>query len=162
MTEDKITYKLATTPTDFEEGKQLFQEYVKSLGIDLAFQDFETELKTIDQQYNKPGGALLLALHDGKPIGCAGVRRLDVEIAELKRMYVKDEYRGLGIGVKLLEQCVQLAGELKYKRMRLDTLQSMQRARTVYEAMGFYEIPPYRFNPLEGTVYMEMQIPQKK
>ena len=150
-----INYGFATTAADFEQGKKLFEEYVQSLGIDLSFQDFAKELFTIEEQYNHPSGALLLAYVDTKSIGCAGIRKLDDEVAELKRMYIRGEYRGYGIGVQMLEQSLQKAKELGYKKIRLDTLKTMEKAQALYRSFGFYEIPSYRFNPLEGTVYME-------
>ena len=149
-----IIYKTATTEEDFGKGKQLFREYSDSLGVDLSFQDFEKELSTIQLQYNA-NGCLFLVFDGDQAIGCAGVRKLDGETAELKRMYVKDGYRGLKIGVHLLERCIEKSGELGYKKMRLDTLASMTRAQELYRSFGFYEISSYRFNPLEGTVYME-------
>jgi putative acetyltransferase len=157
MTSDAI-YKTAETKSDFDLGKELFREYAKSLGVDLSFQDFEKELKTIDQQYRQPNGGLILAFKDGQPVGCVGVRKLDDDIAELKRMYVKAEYRGYNIGVELLKRSLQLAQERGYKKMRLDTLKNMTKAQSLYQSFGFYEIPSYRFNPLEGTMYMEKNL----
>ena len=154
-TMNTITYGFATTAADFQQGKKLFEEYVQSLGVDLSFQDFVKELSTIDQQYNHPAGALLLAYLESIAIGCAGIRKLDEEVAELKRMYIRGEYRGYRIGVNMLEQCLQKAKELGYKKIRLDTLQSMEKAQSLYRSFGFYEIPSYRYNPLEGTIYME-------
>lgn len=153
-----ITYKVASTPPDFDQAKILFREYADSLGVDLSFQSFENELQIIDQQYNLPTGALLLAYKDDLPAGCAGIRKLDDETAELKRMYVQDRCRGQGIGVHLLEWSLQKAKELGYEKIRLDTLQSMTAAQALYRSFGFYEIEPYRFNPLEGTIYMERKL----
>ncbi len=157
MTDD-IIYKTACNALDFEHGKLLFREYVDSLGVDLTFQDFEDELMKVDTQYNIPRGALLLALKDAQPVGCTGVRKLDEETAELKRMYVKAAFRGCGIGVKLLQQSIGIARELGYKKMKLDTLKDMVKAQELYRSFGFYEIPSYRFNPLEGTIYMEKEL----
>jgi ribosomal protein S18 acetylase RimI-like enzyme len=136
----------------------MFKEYVALLGVDLSFQDFEKELEQIQQQYSEPKGALLLAIKDSVVIGCAAIRQLDGEIAELKRMYVRNEYRGHGIGVVLLERLIEIAKMTGYKKMRLDTLKNMIKAQELYTSFGFYVIPPYRFNPLEGTVYMEKQL----
>jgi putative acetyltransferase len=158
MNTNEITYRLATTKDEFEQGKQLFREYATSLGVDLSFQDFDNELQVIDRQYNKPAGALLLVYHKESAIGCAGIRKIDDEIAELKRMYVRGGYRGYGIGVKLMERGLDIARGLGYKKIRLDTLKSMEKAQALYLSFGFYEIPSYRFNPLEGTIYMEKQL----
>jgi len=150
-----IIYKLANSNQDFESAKKLFQEYARSLEVDLSFQDFEKELETIDKQYNKPRGALLLVYCDKIAIGCTGIREWDNDIAELKRMYVKPDYRGQDIGRKLLELSFEIAKELSYKKMRLDTLPNMKQALSIYRTFGFYEISTYRFNPVVGTVYME-------
>jgi ribosomal protein S18 acetylase RimI-like enzyme len=151
----EISYKIANTSAEFEQGKQLFKEYVASLGVDLSFQDVEKEFQTIQQQYNQPAGALLLAYMGAVAIGCAGIRKIDDTTAELKRMYVQDAYRGYGVGVQLLERSIQMAAALGYKKIRLDTLQNMTKAQALYRSFGFYEIPSYRFNPLEGAIYME-------
>jgi ribosomal protein S18 acetylase RimI-like enzyme len=153
-----IIYKLAITDEDFEQGKALFKEYVELLGVDLSFQDFENELKIIDRQYNKPRGGLLLAFNKEQAIGCVGIRELDKETAELKRMYVRETYRGYHIGVELLKHSIKLARELGYKKIRLDTLKNMAKAQELYHSFGFYRIPSYRFNPLEGTTYMEKEL----
>src|ERR1700712_4475925 len=97
-----ISYKIAHTDEEFEFGKTLFQQYANSLDIDLSFQDFTTELKTVNKQYNKPTGALLLAYNNNIAIGCAAIRKLDTETAELKRMFVQPEFRKHKIGQTLL------------------------------------------------------------
>jgi len=109
MTVEDILFKIATTNQEFEDGRKLFQQYAESLDLDLGFQDFFNELKTIDQQYNKPKGALLLAYKNSIPVGCVGIREFDKDAAELKRMYVKTEYRKYKIGVKLLELSIEIA-----------------------------------------------------
>ena len=156
--EKQITYQIATTAVEFEKGKALFREYVASLNVDLSFQNFETELETIANQYSQPSGALLLAMDGGVFVGCSGIRKLDNEIAELKRMYVKSQYRGYQIGVALLERSCEIARQLGYKKLRLDTLATMAKAQQLYATSGFYQIAPYRFNPLPGTIYMEKEL----
>lgn len=153
-----VSYFIAKNENDFETARGLFREYAESLGVDLCFQNFSGELETIAQQYNLPLGGLYLAFFDGLPAGCAGVRRLDDKTAELKRMFVKDEYRGHKIGVKLLELAIGLAKQLGYSKLKLDTLQDMVKAQQLYRSFGFYEIPAYRFNPLNGTIYMEKEL----
>jgi len=155
---DDITIKIATTTPDFDLGKTLFKEYAQSLGVDLSFQDFESELQTIAQQYNKPDGALLLIFKGQEAIGCAGIRKLENHTAELKRMYLQDAYRGQGIGLTLLTRSIETAKTLGYHTIRLDTLRNMTAAQQLYKSFGFYEIPAYRFNPLEGTIYMEKEL----
>ena len=151
-------YRIANTNDDFETGKKLFEEYAHFFNIDLSFQNFSKELETIDLQYNQPFGGLLLVFCDDLPVGCAGIRRLDNDTAELKRMYVKDDYRGLKIGVELLQRSIDLAKILGYQKLKLDTLASMTKAQRLYKSFGFYEIDAYRYNPLEGTIYMEKDL----
>jgi len=153
--EQNIVYKTARTVIEFEQARVLFKEYADDLGVDLSFQDFETELRTIHVQYNEPDGGLLLAFINDYAVACAAVRRSDDETAELKRMYVKSRYRGQRIGVELLKRSLNLAKNLGYKMIRLDTLENMTRAQELYKSFGFYTIPPYRFNPIRGTIYME-------
>lgn len=150
-----IVCKTAHTVNEFEQARILFKEYADALGVDLSFQEFEKELETIHVQYNKPDGGLLLVYINDNPIACAAVRRSDGETAELKRMYVKSEFRGFRIGVELLQRSLSLAKVLGYKKIRLDTLENMIKAQELYKSFGFYMIPPYRFNPIRGTVYME-------
>src|SRR5438105_1047966 len=152
-----IIFKLAQTPEEFEAGANLFQQYARSLAIDLCFQGFADELKTIDKQYNQPTGALLIAWHETEAIGCAGIRELDKETGELKRMFVRTEYQGRKIGQQLLDQILGIAKELHYRKVRLDTLPTMTGAIQLYRSYGFYETPAYRFNPVEGAIYMEKE-----
>lgn len=154
----EITYKIANSKKEFDDGKKLFKQYAVSLNLDLSFQDFTNELKIIDIQYNKPKGALLLAYKEKIAVGCLGIREFNIETAELKRMYVQTEYRGHQIGRKLLEISLEIAEKLKYNKIRLDTLPSMIQAQNLYRLFGFYEIPSYRFNPINGTVYMEKNL----
>lgn len=156
----EVTLKVATTSQDFADAEQLFREYAGSLEIDLAFQDFAKELTIISVQYNKPEGALVLAYVDDHAAGCAAVRKLDDETAELKRMYVQPQFRGLKIAQKLLQLSLDSARDLHYKKIRLDTIPSMIPAQKLYLANGFYVIEPYRFNPVEGAIYMERRLDQ--
>jgi GNAT superfamily N-acetyltransferase len=156
--QNNIVFKIADTEQEFNDAKNLFQQYAQSLNIDLSFQNFDDELNTIDKQYKKPAGALLLAYKDGLAIGCAGIRQLDKDTAELKRMFVQPEYRQFKIGKKILELAIDIAKDIKYKRIRLDTLPTMTQAQNLYHSFGFYEITPYRFNPVEKTVFMEKKL----
>ena len=153
-----ILIKAASTKTEFEEARDLFKQYANSLNVDLCFQNFSGELETIDKQYNKPAGALLLAYKNNIAVGCVGIRQLEKDIAELKRMYVQPAYRKNKIGVKLLEFAVGIAKDLNYKKIRLDTLPTMLQAQNLYHSFGFYKIPSYRFNPVNGTVFMEKDL----
>jgi putative acetyltransferase len=153
--EQTFVYKNANTENEFEQARILFNEYADVLGVDLSFQDFKKELETMHVQYNKPEGGLLLVYVNDNPIACVAVRKSDEGTAELKRMYVRSAYRGHQIGVELLKRSLSMAKDIGYKKIRLDTLENMVKAQELYKSFGFYIIPPYRFNPIPGTVYME-------
>ena len=150
-----IIFKIATTENEFDEARTLFQQYANSLDIDLSFQDFANELNTIEKQYNQPKGALLLAYKNETAIGCVAIREIGNETAELKRMYVQEDFRMYKIGMRLLQQIIEIASELNYKKIRLDTLPTMTKAQDLYRSFDFYSIEPYCFNPISGTVFME-------
>jgi ribosomal protein S18 acetylase RimI-like enzyme len=149
---------LAQTFQDYQLAKDLFQEYAQSLAIDLCFQNFAEELAQIAEQYNlKDGGIILLKLAN-EAIACAGLRRIDAQTAELKRMYIRAGFRGQGLGKTLLSEIIKLAQSLDYQYIRLDTLPSMLEAIQLYRALGFYEIEAYRPNPIAGAIYMEIKL----
>ena len=152
------SFSLAETPAALQAGKMLFLEYAQSLNIDLSFQNFENELKQMEPMYSKPDGALVLVYKDGEAIGCAGVRRIDETTAELKRMFVRPEFRKNGVGRRLLFYCLDVASALGYQKIRLDTLESMKAAQQLYRSAGFLEIEAYNFHPVPGTIYMEKRI----
>ncbi len=143
---------------NIEHIKSLFREYAASLGFDLSFQNFEKELSSLPGDYSPPRGCLLLALHNDTISGCVALRPLDDHICEMKRLYVKPEFRGLGIGKKLARAIIEKGKELNYKHMRLDTIEFMKEAIKLYESLGFYDIEAYRYNPIEGTRYMELDL----
>lgn len=158
MAEAGIKYVLAQDTAHFNAGKKLFLEYVGSLGIDLSFQDFDKELLAIAEQYNKPGGALILLFDHEEPVGCIAVRKLEGEMGEIKRMYIRPSHRRAGYGKELVDKVLEVAFGLGYKTVRLDTLPDMEVAQRIYRDAGFYEIRSYRTNPIVGTVYMEKQL----
>lgn len=141
-----------------EEIRQLFREYAQSLDIDLSFQDFETELKALPGKYGPPDGILILASVDGKAAGCIALRKLSEGICEMKRLYVRDAYRGLSIGKKLASRLIDEARNMNYHYMRLDTLATMKKAQSLYFSFGFHEIEPYVYNPIEGTRFLELKL----
>jgi ribosomal protein S18 acetylase RimI-like enzyme len=141
-----------------EEVKQLFLEYVQSLNIDLSFQDFEIELKTLPGKYCQPDGALIIALVDGKEAGCVALRKFSKDICEMKRLYVRDSYRGLGLGKRLIRIIIEEAKGLGYSYIRLDTLPNMKKAQDLYSTFCFYDIEPYIYNPILGTRFMELRL----
>lgn len=153
-----ITFRQASTIAEFEKGKQLFLEYIQSLNFALTFQDVDRELAEISVEYNTPTGALLLAFDNDKAIACAGVRKIDGTTAELKRMFVDPNYRGLQLGQQILQKALDTAKQLGYKYIRLDTVPHMHAAIKLYKTAGFYEIEPYRFNPIDGAIYMEKEL----
>lgn len=154
-----VRLKEARSDKDYETGTELFREYASQIGVDLEFQDFSKEIGNIRSQYARPGGILFIAYDTDKtPLGCFGIRRLEDSICELKRMYLRKEARGRGLGKQLLARSIRMAKALGYKRMRLDTLPGMQTAIGLYKKAGFYEIDPYRFNPVAGTKYMEIKL----
>ena len=153
-----ISFLIADSEKKFTDGRRLFQEYAASLDIDLGFQNFADELATLEQQYTKPTGSLLLAYKNDIAIGCIAVRKIEDNTAELKRLYVQPAFRQFKIGAKLLESAIDIAKQLQYEYIRLDTIPGQQKAYTLYISMGFYKINPYRFNPVEGTIYMEKKL----
>jgi len=153
-----IGFESITGQYMLEEVRQLFLEYAQSLDIDLCFQNFDSELETLPGKYGPPDGALILALVDGIPAGCVALRKINENICEMKRLYVRDKYRGLGIGKQLISKIIEKARELNYGFIRLDTLVTMKKALELYKAFGFYDIEPYVYNPYEGARYMELKL----
>jgi ribosomal protein S18 acetylase RimI-like enzyme len=141
---------------------EIFREYAASLGFDLCFQDFEGEIVNLPGDYAPPRGALLLAKVDGAIAGCCALRPLDssdyVNAAEMKRLYVRPAFRGLGLGRQLAEAILDEARIAGYDSVLLDTLNDMEIARAMYEELGFKEIPPYYHNPLAGAHYLKVDL----
>lgn len=162
MKEDKgnrdIEYTYVSNGEHLNEIKQLFLEYVQSLQVDLAFQDFSKEFETLPGKYSHPDGALILALVGGMAAGCVALRKLSEETCEMKRLFVRESFQGLGIGRQLVNRVIEEARRLGYSYMRLDTLPTMKKAQEMYVALGFYDIDAYVFNPIEGTRYMELKL----
>lgn len=142
----------------WRQARLLIEEYAASLGVDLSFQNFGRELEHLADEYAAPAGAFLLAEHDGAWLGCVGLRRFADGVGEIKRLYVRPAARGRGVGRLLAEGVVAAARKIGYARLLLDTLPSMKEAQSLYTSLGFKPIPPYRFNPVEGTAYLELQL----
>jgi ribosomal protein S18 acetylase RimI-like enzyme len=149
----------ASGPEDIETARKLFREYADGLGVDLAFQGWERELRELPGDYAPPRGALFLAEHQGgAAVGCVALRPLDPPLCEMKRLYVRPEGRGTGLGRRLAEQVIEEGRRLGYAAMRLDTLPSMADAQALYLRLGFREIPAYRYNPIAGTRFLELDL----
>ncbi len=147
---------IAQSEEDYREAAALLREYEAGLGIDLCFQCFPEELESLERMYGPPGGRfLLLRLGDGIA-GCVALRDLGGKVCEMKRLFVRPDFRGRGLGRKCAEEIVRIAGEMGYSAMRLDTLPSMQEAIALYRSMGFREIAPYAENPVQGALFMEL------
>ena len=149
----------ATSPADVATARALFEEYQRSLGISLCFQNFDEEVRTLPGGYAPPAGRLLLAFSGDEPAGCVAIRRIEEGICELKRLWVRSVFRGTGLGRLLVETVLHEARNIGYRRMRLDTLPSMKAAQALYLSTGFLDIPPYNDHPLEGTRFMEAILP---
>jgi GNAT superfamily N-acetyltransferase len=148
----------ATGPSDFAAARVLFQEYAAQLGIDLCFQGFAAELDQLASMYAPPSGCLILARSGAGPIGCGAIRRFSADACEMKRLYLRPQARGTGVGRGLAEQLVLRAKALGYARMYLDTLLDMRPARQLYSSLGFRPTTPYYDNPLQDAVYMELDL----
>ena len=150
------------TPDEFKATRQIFQEYALQLGVDLCFQNFDAELETLPGDYAEPEGALLLAMVDGELAGCCALRPLTStdypNACEMKRLYVRQTHRRLGLGRQLAEAILDAARVVGYHHVLLDTLSEMESARALYEDLNFEEIPPYYHNPLAGAHYLKASL----
>src|SRR5438128_6289020 len=142
-----------------ETVRSLFVEYDTSLGFSLCFQNFDKELDGLPGSYARPEGRLLLARVDALDAGCVGLRPLSSGVCEMKRLYVRPAMRGRGVGCALAEAVITQARVARYRTMRLDTVEPlMSQAVALYRNIGFREIAPYTANPLEGALYMELEL----
>jgi ribosomal protein S18 acetylase RimI-like enzyme len=156
MRQPQIHIRPVRTPEDLAATIALFRAYAAALSVDLAYQDFESELAGLPGKYAPPEGALLLALDaDGRPLGCADLRPLAPPgCCELTLLYVAPEARGLGLGKALVEAVLEAARQAGYGELRLDTLPEMTEAQALYARLGFVRIEPYYDTPIAGTVFM--------
>ncbi|MEA2712773.1 MAG: hypothetical protein QOK27_734 [Gemmatimonadales bacterium] len=139
-------------------ARQLFEEYAASLDVSLCFQGFDEELSSLPGAYAPPRGRLLLAYRDDESAGCVALRPLEPDTCEMKRLYVRPAYRSSGVGRLLAERLIHEAATAGYRRMRLDTLPTMEAALALYRRLGFREIAPYTANPVKGAVFLELQL----
>lgn len=142
--------------------RAIFREYADTLGVDLAFQDFEAELDALPGDYAPPRGHLVLAEVGGAIAGCCALRPMDSadypNASEMKRLYVRKVFRGFGLGRQLVEATLDAARQAGYACVLLDTLDGMESARALYADLGFEEIPPYYHSPIEGSHYLKADI----
>ncbi len=147
----------AETPEQIDQARGLFKEYAAWLELDLCFQNFEKELAELPGAYAPPEGRLLLGFQDEKLVGCVALRKLSDGVCEMKRLFVRHEFQGSGLGRQLIEAILQAARGIGYGKMRLDTLpEQMGNAIRLYRAFGFEEIEPYYDNPVPGALFMEL------
>ncbi|CAG5003425.1 hypothetical protein DYBT9275_03150 [Dyadobacter sp. CECT 9275] len=150
----------AENPDHYSAGLVLFKAYITSLDFDLSFQNIDQELQILPEMYGAPTGALLLVVYDNQYIGVAGIRRIENEFTcEVKRMYIRPEYQGKGMGKELMSKIMEVAREMNYRKIKLDThAVKMPHAVKLYEASGFRQVAPYNYNPHPGTVFFERDL----
>jgi putative acetyltransferase len=148
------------SPELIHSVREIFLEYADTLSVDLSFQGFDLELQDLPGEYASPRGTLLLALVNNQVAGCCALRPLDsadaANASEMKRLYVRPAFRGLGLGRLLAEAVIDAARRYGYSSIFLDTLDEMETARAMYEDLGFEEIPPYYHNPVPGAHYLRV------
>jgi GNAT superfamily N-acetyltransferase len=154
---DAIVFRAATA-SDVPAVRLMMHEYVEWIGLDLAFQEIDAELSGLPGDYAPPGGALFVAVEGGRYLAMIALRRIDDSIAEMKRLYVRPEARGRGLARALIERLCAQARTLGYSEIRLDTLPMMGDAQSLYENLGFTDIPPYYDTPIAGTRFMAKQL----
>jgi len=141
---------------DLELVRELFADYQRDLPFDLSFQSFREELAGLPGRYTPPTGRLLLARCEGKPAGCVALWQIGDGVCEMKRLFVRPAFRGRGIGRALAQAIVEQARQIGYKRIRLDTV--LEPAKSLYRSLGFREIPPYQHVPIDGVVFMALEL----
>lgn len=153
-----IEIRPADLAADLPVVRRLFREYADGLGIDLCFQDFKTELATLPGKYAPPAGRLMLAWIGGEAVGCVALRPIDEGVCEMKRLYVRPAARGKQLGRQLAQRICDEAREAGYRRICLDTLPSMSAAVRLYSELGFKPAAPYVFNPIEGAIFLGLEL----
>jgi putative acetyltransferase len=154
-----VDIRVVTSGPDLKFVRDLMREYAGRVGIDLEFQGFADELAGLPGEYVAPRGTLLICTDGGVPAGCVGVRAWDADACEMKRLFVRDAFRGRGCGARLVERAIAWAAAAGYRRMLLDTLPGMTSALRLYARFGFRDVAPYRFNPVGGARFLELSLP---
>lgn len=154
-----VQFLQAESPAQIAQARELFLEYAQSLGFSLCFQNFDKELAELPGDYVPPSGRLLLAEYEGHVAGCVALHKLEDGICEMKRLYLRPQFRGKGLGLALANRIIAEGRQIGYQHMRLDTVVSvMKDAVAMYRKLGFREISPYRSNPIPSTLYMELRL----
>lgn len=152
---EKITIYNPTTNKDLEEVKKIFTEYQEYLNVDLCFQSFDFELNNLNSIYKSPKGTIILAKIDDEIAGCIALKPIEEGNCEMKRLYVKPEFRKTGLGRKLIDEVLEFAKNSGYEKIKLDTLKKLKAAINLYQQYGFIETKPYVYNPLSDVLYFE-------
>jgi putative acetyltransferase len=154
-----LTFAQAESPQQIAQARELFLEYAQSLGFDLCFQSFDKELAELPGDYAPPEGRLLLAECESQLAACVALHKLSSGVCEMKRLYLRPQFRGQGLGRALADRIIAEARQVGYQLMRLDTVEPvMKDAVAMYRKLGFKDIAPYRPNPIAGAMYMELQL----
>ena len=154
-----LVFVQAEKPAQVAQTRELSLEYSESLGFSLCFQNFDKELAGLPGEYAQPEGRLLLAEYEGQVAGCVALHKLEPGICEIKRLYLRPQFRGKGLGLALANRIIAEARQIGYQRMRLDTVEPvMKDAVIMYRRLGFQEIEAYCINPIEGALYMELRL----
>jgi GNAT superfamily N-acetyltransferase len=153
-----MTIREASSHADWALVRLLLREYADWLATDLSFQNFEHELADLAEMYGPPGGRMLIAEDGHEFAACVGLRRFDDSTCEMKRLYVRPAYRGVGLGRRLVLAIMAQGRALGYERMRLDTLAKMAEAQRLYKSVGFRPIPPYGAHAVPGTQFLEAEL----
>jgi len=155
----RLVLRQPESPDQIAQARELFLEYADSLGFSLCFQSFDKELEGLPGDYAPPDGRLLVAEYRGELAGCVALHKLENEICEMKRLYLRPQLRGRGVGRALAEAIIAEARAIGYRKMRLDTVEPVTpNAVAMYRRLGFVEIEPYRANPIAGALYMELTL----
>ncbi|SRR6266404_892375 len=158
-----MSFRQAESSEDTQRARELFEEYAAWLGINLCFQNFDKELAELPGDYAPPSGRLFLADDGDDVMGCVALRKIGDSVGEMKRLYVRPQFRGRGLGRTLTEKLIAEAKQIDYASLRLDTLPGkMDQAIAMYRSLGFKEIAPYYKNPVEGATFMELILDQER
>lgn len=152
----------AETREHIDTARKLMIEYANSLGFELCFQSFDEEMRALPGKYAPPSGRILLAFWEQRPAAVVALRPLEEPgVCEMKRLYVRPEFRGHSLGRKLAEALIAEAASMGYRRMRLDTIpEKMDQAILLYRKLGFIQVPAYYQTPVKETLFMELALDQ--